>query len=302
MAFGRHRGQFCGALMNRLLLCSAWVGVMGVMGLTGCASLSTSSDALINFQPETFSSKDTHSRRFDQAPGVTCEAARRALLSQGYIISEAKADHVRARKFFQPGVEHHVELEFRVVCVSEGPDRRVTMAFVNGVQDQYGMRKVKSSASLGVGGVGSLSLPVQGDNDTMVKIASETVTDHQMYQRLFDLMQRHLDPYASLNDTDAATAEDKQAASRIDKTISKPVPAPAPVALPSPAPVNPTPASSAPASPAQALAPAVIALPEAPMPAAAASVSAPASHAAIAPAAPASVPDAPAASASAAAP
>ena len=42
--------------MNRLLLCSAWVGVMGVMGLTGCASLSTSSDALINFQPETFSS------------------------------------------------------------------------------------------------------------------------------------------------------------------------------------------------------------------------------------------------------
>jgi hypothetical protein len=288
--------------MNRLLLCSALVGVMGAMGLTGCASLSTSSDALINFQPETFSSKDTHSRRFDQAPGVTCEAARRALLSQGYIISEAKADHVRARKFFQPGVEHHVELEFRVVCVSEGPDRRVTMAFVNGVQDQYGMRKVKSSASLGVGGVGSLSLPVQGDNDTMVKIASETVTDHQMYQRLFDLMQRHLDPYASLNDTDAATAEDKQAASRIDKTISKPVPAPAPVALPSPAPVNPTPASSAPASPAQALAPAVIALPEAPMPAAAASVSAPASHAAIAPAAPASVPDAPAASASAAAP
>jgi hypothetical protein len=292
--------------MNRLLLCSALVGVMGAMGLTGCASLSTSSDALINFQPETFSSKDTHSRRFDQAPGVTCEAARRALLSQGYIISEAKADHVRARKFFQPGVEHHVELEFRVVCVSEGPDRRVTMAFVNGVQDQYGMRKVKSSASLGVGGVGSLSLPVQGDNDTMVKIASETVTDHQMYQRLFDLMQRHLDPYASLNDTDAATAEDKQAASRIDKTISKPVPAPtpaqAPVALPSPAPVNLAPASPAPASPAQALAPAVIALPAAPVPAAA-SASAPASHAAIAPAAaPASVPDAPAASASAATP
>ena len=131
--------------MNRLLLCPT---VLGVLLLAGCSTLQPSPDALINFQPETFSSKDTHSRRFSQSPGVTCEAARRALLSQGYIISEAKADHVRARKFFQPGAERHVELEFRVVCAGEGLDKRVTVAFANGVQDQYGMRKVKSSASL----------------------------------------------------------------------------------------------------------------------------------------------------------
>ena len=226
--------------MNRLLLCSAW---LGAWCLTGCATLSPNPDALINFQPETFSSKDTHSRRFNQTPGVICEAARRALLSQGYIISEAKADHVRARKLFQPGVDRHVELEFRVVCAGEGVDKRVTVAFANGVQDQYGMRKVKSSASLGVGGVGSLSLPVQGDNDTMVKIASETVTDHQMYQRLFDLMQRHLDPFASLSEVDAASVEDKKTTERPDAIASKPVPAAAParpVTLP-PAPPAPAP-------------------------------------------------------------
>ena len=242
--------------MNRLLLCSA---VVGMLGMAGCATLQPSPDALINFQPETFSSKDTHSRRFSQSPGVTCEAARRALLSQGYIISEAKADHVRARKFFQPGAERHVELEFRVVCAGEGLDKRVTVAFANGVQDQYGMRKVKSSASLGVGGVGSLSLPVQGDNDTMVKIASETVTDHQMYQRLFDLMQRHLDPFASLSETDAASAEDKKAATRTAETVSKPVPAPAAArAVPLPA----TPAAPAAAeSAAQTNTPATTAVP-----------------------------------------
>src|SRR5690606_2793865 len=132
-----------------------------------------------------FESKDTHTRRFEQPPGVTCEAGRRALLSQGYIISEARADYVRGRKLFQPQADRHVELEFRIVCAAEGPDKRITRAFANGVQDQYGMRKVKSSASLGVGGVGSVSLPVQGDNDTMIKIGSETVSDHKIYQRLF---------------------------------------------------------------------------------------------------------------------
>ena len=274
--------------MNRLLLCPA---LLGALWLAGCATLQPSPDALINFQPETFSSKDTHSRRFSQSPGVTCEAARRALLSQGYIISEAKADHVRARKFFQPGAERHVELEFRVVCAGEGLDKRVTVAFANGVQDQYGMRKVKSSASLGVGGVGSLSLPVQGDNDTMVKIASETVTDHQMYQRLFDLMQRHLDPFASLSETDAASAEDKKAATRTAETTSKPVAAPA--AVPAvPLPATPVPATSAEPAP-QPSTPAATAV----------QANSPASAVPAAPAAqPAAALDAPAAAASASAP
>ena len=272
--------------MNRLLLCPT---VLGVLLLAGCSTLQPSPDALINFQLETFSSKDTHSRRFSQSPGVTCEAARRALLSQGYIISEAKADHVRARKFFQPGAERHVELEFRVVCAGEGLDKRVTVAFANGVQDQYGMRKVKSSASLGVGGVGSLSLPVQGDNDTMVKIASETVTDHQMYQRLFDLMQRHLDPFASLSATDAASVEDKKAATRSEEAFSKPVPAP--VATPAQSlPPSPTPAVAAPT--ATASAPAASAAPNtpSPLPTSPSSAAAPATNALDAPAASASSP------------
>lgn len=270
--------------MNRLLLCPT---VLGVLLLAGCSTLQPSPDALINFQPETFSSKDTHSRRFSQSPGVTCEAARRALLSQGYIISEAKADHVRARKFFQPGAERHVELEFRVVCAGEGLDKRVTVAFANGVQDQYGMRKVKSSASLGVGGVGSLSLPVQGDNDTMVKIASETVTDHQMYQRLFDLMRRHLDPFASLSATDAASVEDKKAATRSEEAFSKPVPAPATTqAQPLPA----TPAVAAPAPTASAPAAAAPTTPASTLPATPSSAAAPATNVLDAPAAGASSP------------
>ena len=60
-------------------------------------------------------------RKLDPATEAqTCEAARRALLSQGYLISAANADLVTGRKNFQPAAEVHVEVEFRVVCAHEG--------------------------------------------------------------------------------------------------------------------------------------------------------------------------------------
>ena len=66
-------------------------------------------------------------------------------------------------------------------------------AFASGLNEQYTVRKVRESASLGVGGIGSLSLPVEGSMDSMVKIASETVTDSELYERFFDLVGEYLD-------------------------------------------------------------------------------------------------------------
>ena len=48
-------------------------------------------------------------------------------------------------------------------------------------------------ASLGVGGIGSLSLPVEGSLDSMVKVSSETVDDATLYQRFFELLGQYLD-------------------------------------------------------------------------------------------------------------
>ncbi|WP_424461394.1 DUF2242 domain-containing protein [Ottowia sp.] len=163
-----------------------------VLVLGGCAGLSRNPAPLINYKPETFGAS-TYSRRFAANPAQTCEAARRALLGQGYIVVSAAAEQVTARKFFQPNPDHHVQLEFRVVCAAEVGEGGDTIAFANGLQDQYNVRKVKESASLGVGGFGSLSLPVEGGTDTMVKVASETVTDERLYQSFFDLLAGYLD-------------------------------------------------------------------------------------------------------------
>ena len=51
---------------------------------------------------ETFDSASTYSRTYAALEAPTCEAARRALLSQGYVINAATSDRVRGRKSFQP--------------------------------------------------------------------------------------------------------------------------------------------------------------------------------------------------------
>ena len=141
---------------------------------------------------ETFDSKTTYSRTYAAIDAQTCEAARRALLSQGYVISMATAEQVRGRKSFQPGVEAHAEVEFTVVCAKEGFAGRRTIAFVNAVQEGFSLKKSNSSASVGVSPFGSLSLPFQGSDESLVKVASATITSAPFYERFFQLLEVYL--------------------------------------------------------------------------------------------------------------
>lgn len=166
------------------------------LALLGCTSLNRTPVTLVDYQPEAFDAT-THARHYLGSPGRTCEAARRALLSQGYVVTAATEDGVVARKYFQPDAEHHVQLEFRVVCAPEGAQPGASVAFISGLKEQYIVRKVKESASLGVGGIGSLSLPVEGGMDSMVKVASETITEAGVYDRLFTLMAGFFDAIGS---------------------------------------------------------------------------------------------------------
>ena len=162
----------------------------------GCASGSGSLPAMMDYQPEDFSA-NTHSHVFASTPGRTCEAARRALLSQGYVLEDGKSGHARqvtGRKFFQPNANYHAQLEFRVVCAAlqDKDGLPQTVAFASGLQEQYGLRRVKDSASLGVGGVASLSVPLEGGHDSMIKISSRTVTRAHLYEQFFSLIDRYL--------------------------------------------------------------------------------------------------------------
>lgn len=144
------------------------------------------------YQGESFTAEETFSRLFDANVDDTCEAARRALLSQGYVISKADSGLVRGNKHFQPEGEVHVEISFNIVCVGDGPKQQIATAYVSAQQDQYALKKNPQAASLGVSALGSISVPLSSTQDSLVKVASETIPAGEFYDRFFTLMQRML--------------------------------------------------------------------------------------------------------------
>jgi hypothetical protein len=162
-------------------------GAFGILLLTGCAS------GVKSFPlQEKFGSTATYSRLFDARPEQTCEASRRALLSQGYIINIARADLVEGQKSFQPEAESHLQMVIRVVCAPESADGKISLGFVTALQDSYQLKKSNNSASLGVGALGSVSLPFTSGNDSMVKVGSVTISSDAFYDGFFDLVSRYL--------------------------------------------------------------------------------------------------------------
>jgi hypothetical protein len=141
---------------------------------------------------EKFGSTATYSRLFDATAAQTCEASRRALLSQGYIINTARTDLVEGQKSFQPEAESHLQMVIRVVCAPESPDGKISLGFVTALQDSYQLKKSNNSASLGVGAIGSVSLPFTSGNDSMVKVGSVTISSDEFYESFFDLVSRYL--------------------------------------------------------------------------------------------------------------
>jgi hypothetical protein len=157
-------------------------------GVLSACSTPSKSEA---YQHEEFDSTSTYSHSFTDSPDKTCEAARRALLSQGYLINQAKADLVDGHKNFQPSSDKHVQIVFSVACVADSSGKGST-AFVSALEDRYALKKSNNSASLGVGALGSISLPFTSSDDSLVKVASATIPAGEFYQRFFVLMERYL--------------------------------------------------------------------------------------------------------------
>ena len=155
--------------------------------LGGCASSKPSF-----YHQEDFSETYTYSRTFNDSDTAVCEAARRALLGQGYIISKAQANIVDGTKSFQPDNDQHLEIAFHIVCAANGKTDRNAALFVSATKDRYALKKTNNSASVGVGVLGSLSMPFGSSDDSLVRVASETIRSANFYDRFFGAVERYL--------------------------------------------------------------------------------------------------------------
>ena len=152
-------------------------------GAAGCSSPKTAI-----YEHENFDDSGTFSRDYPVSDAAACEAARRALLSQGYIITSSDPKLVVGNKSFQQTGETHLQISFNVVCADDGKGTNHSTMFANALQDRYALKKVNNSASLGVGVLGSVSMPIGSTDDSMVKVASETVSAPKFYERYFALV------------------------------------------------------------------------------------------------------------------
>ncbi|KOX99220.1 DUF2242 domain-containing protein [Pseudomonas nunensis] len=227
--------------------------VVGLALVLAVAAGCSSKKAAI-YEHENFDDSGTFSRSYPVTDAQTCEAARRALLSQGYIITSSDPKLVSGHKSFQQTGETHMEISFSVVCADDGSEGHHATMFANALQDRYALKKTNNSASLGVGVLGSVSMPIGSSDDSMVKVASETVSSAKFYERFFTLVELFLPPEAKKAahivekpKTDLGVPEAKAAPAALAPT---PSPAAEPAAAPAPAPAEtaPAPAEAAPVS------------------------------------------------------
>lgn len=118
-----------------------------------------------------------------------CEAARLALLSQGYATEEAKTNQLKATKSFQPSDESHSVIEFNVVCAAT---RKGVTLYTNALEKRYELKKSNKSAGISVSSVGAISLPWGSSNESLIMVASKTIDDPAFYKRYYDLVDSHL--------------------------------------------------------------------------------------------------------------
>ncbi|WP_282247447.1 DUF2242 domain-containing protein [Stenotrophomonas sp. PS02300] len=193
---------------------------------------------------ESFDSGDMYSRSVPGTPAQACEAARRTLLSQGYAIARADPDAVEGNKNFQPREDEHEQLVLRVSCAARGDE---ALVFISAVQDRYALKKSPTSASVGVGALGSVSLPFGSNDDSLVKVASSTVQDGDFYRRFFTRLQQYL-PAAKASTPEPAPAAPVPPVPPVPAApVSEPAhvpPAPEPPATPTPIPAADTPGAA----------------------------------------------------------
>ncbi|MBF8791827.1 DUF2242 domain-containing protein [Pseudomonas monteilii] len=236
--------------------------VFGALGLAlvlaGVSGCSSKKPAI--YEHENFDDSGTFSRSFAVSEAGSCEAARRALLSQGYIITSSGPNQIAGNKSFQQNSDNHLQISFNVTCAPDTNDEQRSTMFANALQDRYALKKSNTSASLGVGVLGSVSMPIGSSDDSMVKVASETVTAPQFYERYFALVESYLPKPKKVKKAEpkveAPKPEPEQPAPALGLPEQAPAtqPAPAPVAAEAamPAPVVETPPTTAPASEVQA--------------------------------------------------
>jgi len=170
---------------------------------------------------DSFSVDSRYQRKFRVDKTVACDAARRALLGDGYNIASAANDDVKGRKAYRSEGDRSTFVEMNIVCAA---DPEGSTLYANGVLSTYDVKKSGGSASVGLSALGSVSLPFGQSADSMVKTSDQTITDGELYKRFFSAVEGVLTEIQPADTTSEATAAKPAGAAAPDRKASTTTP------------------------------------------------------------------------------
>jgi hypothetical protein len=140
-------------------------------------------------EQEEFHIDSRHRKDFAAAATPLCEAARRVLLGDGYLVEGGTDQTFVGAKEFQIEEKRHAILRIYVTC---GQRAAGSTLFATATEEHYDVKTSRQSTTIGVPLVAPISVGGKSETDHQVKTLGETVTDSAFYERFYRAVQREL--------------------------------------------------------------------------------------------------------------
>lgn len=142
-------------------------------------------------QREAFAAETRHRRDFAVAAALLCDAARRAMLGDGYVVTRSDDGRLLGGKEFQVDDTRHAILNLYVSCEARAGGATL---FVTATEEHFDVKATRQSSSIGFPVLAPLYFGTLREADSQVKIRGETITEKAFYERYYRAVQRELAP------------------------------------------------------------------------------------------------------------
>ena len=137
---------------------------------------------------EDFQGDPRHRRDFSQAAEPLCDAARRVLLGEGYLVeSEASALTLAGAKEFREEDNRHGVLRLHINCAERSGGATL---FVTATEELFEVKTNRQSTAVGLPLLSPISVHSKSESEGPVKIGGETVSDRNFYEGFYRAVQR----------------------------------------------------------------------------------------------------------------
>ena len=140
---------------------------------------------------EAFASDARYRRDYTTGAAPLCDAARRAMLGDGYVVGRPDELRLIGGKQFQVDEKQHAILMLYVHC---DPRAAGSTLFVTATEERFDVKATRQSSSLGFPLLAPLYFGTLVESDNQVKIRGETVTQTTFYERFQRAVERELAP------------------------------------------------------------------------------------------------------------